>query len=301
MTILSLLLVLAVAADDSPRLLTEATEAIGYDYCAWHYDQRPDGAVTAPLTWLPDAPEENAALRAVVDGGIAVARGSSSRAACRQAFARGYRTFETFYRDAGRRMAREAQYASADDEELAAVQRAIARLWVADQTSRLVWIQLRDGETGPGLWAGRLAFANSKLVDAEAARTMTALLERFDWIDRHRFGHRTANQAWLLVQHADDHVELQELALARMHRYLEDGGVRRQDYAHLYDRVALNKGGKQRYGTQPIWACGEEGLALAPLEAPAAVDERRAAMGLDSLADGLSRMSATVCGIPGDG
>ena len=102
--------------------------------------------------------------------------------------------------------------------------------------------------------------------------------------------------AWLLVQHADDHVELQSLALSRMEPYLKTGGVSKSNYAFLWDRVAVNSGEKQRYGTQPTWECTAEGkLTLQPLEDPDNVNARRKTMGLGSVEDGLEDMARNVC------
>ena len=55
------------------------------------------------------------------------------------------------------------------------------------------------------------------------------------------------------LKHADNDPEFQSFALARMEPYLETEGIKKSNYAYLWDRVAVNTDRKQRYGTQPIW------------------------------------------------
>jgi hypothetical protein len=118
-------------------------------------------------------------------------------------------------------------------------------------------------------------------VDAASERELGALLDRWGWIDVQRFGARASGDAWLLAQHAD--LALQERVLALMEPLQATGGVRAKDHAYLYDRVALRRGGLQRWGTQG--ACADGVFAPAPLEDPAGVDARRAEVGLPPLRD----------------
>jgi len=125
---------------------------------------------------------------------------------------------------------------------------------------------------------------------------MEGLLEEYGWIDIKRVRKKVSDHAWLLVQHADDHVEFQAKALARMEPYLKTGGVKAKNYAYLWDRVAVNTGRKQRYGTQPTWECTDGKLELEPLEDPENVNERRAKMGMNTVEDSLDYMALSVCG-----
>ena len=125
---------------------------------------------------------------------------------------------------------------------------------------------------------------------------MRDLLTRFDWIDSHRFGGTVSSHAWILVQHADDHPDFQRLALDRMRAHLDDGGVRPRDYAYLWDRVAVNHGQLQRYGTQPADVCNADGtLNFKPMEDPDRVDERRRSVGLGPAREDLARMARERC------
>ena len=124
---------------------------------------------------------------------------------------------------------------------------------------------------------------------------MEALLENIDWVDRERYGSSVSAHAWLLVQHADDHPTLQTLALQRMRPYFESGGIKAANYAYLWDRVAVNAGRLQRYGTQPKWECVDGALELQPLEEPETLDQRRAELGMPPVEQDLARMASSVC------
>ena len=81
-----------------------------------------------------------------------------------------------------------------------------------------------------------------------------------------------------------------------MQEYLQSGGVLRRNYAYLWDRVAVNSGELQRYGTQPDWlSCKDGSLTLMPMEDPENVDERRSTMKLGPMQNDLDQMSRQTC------
>lgn len=91
-----------------------------------------------------------------------------------------------------------------------------------------------------------------------------------------------AQQAWLLVQHADADLAFQKDCLARLERAVAAGDASPADLAYLHDRVAVGEKRKQRYGTQ----------YGPPIEDEANVDARRAAVGLGTLAEYQAEIEA---------
>jgi hypothetical protein len=165
------------------------------------------------------------------------------------------------------------------------------------QAARLAYLDLAtDDRDGADYWAQRLATANAIELDGAHTRLLKDLLQDFDWIDTQCFGPRIASHAWVLAQHADADPEFQQEALERMRPYLESGGVAPRDYAYLFDRVAVNQGCPQRYGTQPEGECNPDGsLFPKPLEDPGGVDARRAELGLGPMADAMADMALRRC------
>lgn len=121
---------------------------------------------------------------------------------------------------------------------------------------------------------------------AEADRANTAWLKeitgRHGWPTISLVGKEAAAAAWLLVQHADFDPKFQRACLERMEKQ-PSTEVSRRHVAYLTDRVLINEGKPQRYGTQFERAGGR--WRPKPLEDEAGVDQRRAAMDLPPIAE----------------
>lgn len=229
--------------------------------------------------------------------GREIAARSDSVDACVRTLEEGEASFNRLLAQNRDRLASAGDFVSADDEQILAVQKRITDLWRHDQSARATIISLPLSESrGAAFWANRLATAQTLRADAASTSYLEELLEVYDWIDRERFGASVSAHAWILVQHADDRVDLQAEVLSRMEPYLETGGIRPANYAYLWDRVAVNRGRPQRYGTQPIWTCTDRGLELEPIEDRQRADALRQELGMNSVADQLAEMSRNVCG-----
>lgn len=129
----------------------------------------------------------------------------------------------------------------------------------------------------------------SSAVDSENTSDLKELLKIYNWFRISEFGSKTDNQAWLLVQHADQDHEFQESILKTLEALWPLGETKPSNYAYLYDRVASSFGDPskkkaQRYGTQGH--CVGPGLWEPWLiENPEKVDELRKSVGLDSMED----------------
>ena len=287
------------ASQSDHRVLGDPLVAQVFDYCgAPEADPALEQAIDSALA--PDAPgvsEYDVAAALLARAGYQIAAAFEDPDACEEAFQDGVQAFERrLSRNTGRLRSQMARSRSRD-RAIAEIQERIARQWLADQAGRLTYGELQTSDReGSAFWAQRLATAHAVTTDADSTVMMREILEQYDWIDSERFGSRIASNAWILVQHADDHPEFQAEVLERMEPYLESGGVRARDYAYLFDRVAVNTGQLQRYGTQPMDACESDGrLVLKPVEAMETLDERRAEMGLGPYQAELDTMAAQRC------
>lgn len=91
------------------------------------------------------------------------------------------------------------------------------------------------------------------------------------------------DDAWLLVQHADQDPEFQQQALALLEKAVMEKDADPKHLAYLTDRVRTHRGEKQLYGTQ-LTGEGDKMVPF-PIEDEAHVDERRQRIGLGPLAD----------------
>ena len=150
---------------------------------------------------------------------------------------------------------------------------------MADQEARarLVELMQKGKPPTPGLIeeVSRIDRANSK--------RLWEIIWTYGWPTVSLVGPEASHDAWLIAQHADHDIKLQKKALALMEPLLLKKEAEPTDYAYLFDRVAVNSGKKQRYGTQFVMVKGM--LELKPLENPKKVDQQRKAIGLPPLED----------------
>lgn len=110
---------------------------------------------------------------------------------------------------------------------------------------------------------------------------ITAIIDSAGWLGEDLIG-RTANQAFFLVlQHADARPDVQARYLEVMHEAVEAGNARADEWAMLVDRVEVNHGRPQVYGSQIGWTDGKP--FMKPIADEEHVNERRNAVGLEPL------------------
>jgi hypothetical protein len=118
--------------------------------------------------------------------------------------------------------------------------------------------------------------------DANAAR-LRAIIGTYGWPTERLVGVDGAKAAHRIAQHSINHPD----SMRECRRLLDEasarGEVPRWQFAYIDDRIRVFEGLPQRYGTQ--WRGGPHGLEPYPIEDPDHVDERRAALGLPSLAE----------------
>jgi hypothetical protein len=104
-------------------------------------------------------------------------------------------------------------------------------------------------------------------------------------------GKTGSHDLWLLIQHSDKDPKFQEAVLSEMKKHVERKNANGTDYAYLIDRVNLNTGKQQIYGTQ-MRRSNETGV-LAPhnLFEPENFNKRRAEVGLDTIEEYIETLN----------
>ena len=123
-------------------------------------------------------------------------------------------------------------------------------------------------------------------VDARNTQRLREIIAEIGWPTRSKVGDSAEHLAWLLVQHADRDLAFQRRCLELMRREPPDEVCPRHA-AYLEDRIRVAEGKPQRYGTQLTMTA--RGLDVGSIEDPDAVDERRRSVGLEPIADYVSR------------
>lgn len=126
-----------------------------------------------------------------------------------------------------------------------------------------------------------------KTIDAKHTKRMKEIVAEIGWPTASKVGLGGASNAWLLVQHADHDVDFQEQCLQHM-KESPAGEVDATDIAYLTDRVCINRGRGQLYGTQ---FTQEDGKHIPQtIEDETNVDARRAEVGMGPLSEQIQMM-----------
>ncbi|XVQ86362.1 DUF6624 domain-containing protein [Microbispora siamensis] len=125
-------------------------------------------------------------------------------------------------------------------------------------------------------------------VDRDNTAWLWSVVRARGWPLLSQVGEDGALAAWLLAQHADASPEIQR----EFHAALSDAVAREEakpaHLAYLEDRVRVNSGRPQVYGTQ--FFDDGSGLRPRPTEDPDRLDDRRAAVGLGPFEEYEARM-----------
>jgi hypothetical protein len=135
-------------------------------------------------------------------------------------------------------------------------------------------------------------------IDVQDTADMKALLNIYGWIKISIFGEVADNQAWLIIQHADQDPGFQKEVLTTLESLWPAKETNSRNYAYLYDRVAASwsdptKRQPQRYGTQGQCQAPGDWQPL-PLESLTHLDEWRKEVGLPSFAE-YKKIVDTLC------
>lgn len=125
--------------------------------------------------------------------------------------------------------------------------------------------------------------------DQDRTDRLREITEEHGWPGSDLVGEDGASAAWVIAQHSDLDPGFQQEALGLMRPAVEAGLADPTELAYLEDRVGLNSGGEQVYGTQI--GCVDGIPQPAPLADPETVDERRAEVGLEPIDEYLATLN----------
>ncbi len=104
-------------------------------------------------------------------------------------------------------------------------------------------------------------------------------------------GEKGSSDFWLLVQHQDRHPSFQDSVLAKMKIEVDSGKASASNYAYLVDRVKVNTGQPQVYGTQMQMNSDTTSFEPKNVIEPDKLNERRKSVGLDSIESYIQTMN----------
>lgn len=136
---------------------------------------------------------------------------------------------------------------------------------------------------GPALARNDTAYVLGLLRgDSARTRRLREIVTARGWPTPQLVGKEGVNGAWLILQHTPDTAFRRRL-LPTLDSAQKRGDIPANDYVTMLDRILVESGKPQIYGTQFAFVNGR--LVAQPIEDTARVDERRAAVGLPPMAE----------------
>ena len=124
---------------------------------------------------------------------------------------------------------------------------------------------------------------NVRVTDSMNFSIIKPVFDKYGYPGYDKVGEQSSHNFWLLVQHADKHPDFQDSVLIKMKIEADKGNSSIKDYAYLFDRVKINSGQPQRYGTQMTLDSLKMSYEPKPVEEPDKLNERRKQVGLSPI------------------
>lgn len=125
---------------------------------------------------------------------------------------------------------------------------------------------------------------------------LVKIVDQHGFPDYDKVGTEGTKMFWLLVQHQSRHLDFQERVLKMMEIAVKQNKASGKDYAYLLDRVLVNKGELQVYGTQMVLNSAGTSFEPKPCIEPEHLDERRASVGLETMEKYIEIMNQVYSG-----
>jgi hypothetical protein len=153
-------------------------------------------------------------------------------------------------------------------------------LALVEQDQKLRNDMIRSGVDHPD----KAILARLNAFDSHTTVRMRSIIKKFGWPGADLVGWDGTEAAFILVQHGTHSFQKELLPL--MQKKFESGDLAGPNYALFLDRVLVEDGKRQVYGSRAMAFAQWNGEAvLYPIEDEANVDKHRAEVGLSSLAE----------------
>jgi len=163
------------------------------------------------------------------------------------------------------------------------VRRELITVRDKDQSIRLILLESRKSNDNALI---KKVHDRMKIIDTQSAIIVGKIIDKYGWLGSDKIGSEANQTLFLGIQHIDDLV-VQNKYLPILKDAVKKGNAEPWHFAFLTDRILMNQGKKQIYGTQTIISKKPEDSYVVPLQDPDKVDELRKGIGLEPLNDYL--------------
>lgn len=147
-----------------------------------------------------------------------------------------------------------------------------------DQKWRGIIRQINNGEID----TINLSEAKLQLLRTDSLNTikLKMVFEKYGFLGYDIAGKDGSHKFWLLIQHQDKHIDFQLEVLEKMKVAAKNENASFQDYAYLIDRIKVNLGKPQVYGTQMTMNADSTSYIPKAVIEPDKLNKRRKEVGL---------------------
>jgi hypothetical protein len=172
------------------------------------------------------------------------------------------------------------------NEEL---KRKIDSLKIEDQKWRNLITEFNNGKMN-GFGKDELA---NKMIETDSLNFIVAksIFDMHGFPGFDKVGKESSHNFWLIIQHQDRNINFQEEVLHKMGIEVKKGNAGAGDYAYFIDRVKVNQGMLQVYGTQMDINADSTSYEPKPVIDPDQLDARRKEVFLPPIAKYISIMN----------
>lgn len=174
------------------------------------------------------------------------------------------------------------------EERLGEIAVELVELSEDDQRWEQMVIQ---GEVPEGVEERKAFFAEKERLMSVRGERCEAIFDEVGFPDYEMVGKEASDAFWLIVQHCDHDPVFQERVMRAMEDPVWRGQADGANLAYLTDRVLINTGRAQQYGTQLEYEHAAARAYPKTLAEPGEVDSRRARVGLEPLGVYMNSMS----------
>ncbi len=166
----------------------------------------------------------------------------------------------------------------------------------ADQKWRNLLTMQRNGQIPKDSIDPKAILPNLMLTDNSNLIEVRKIFYSYGFPNYDLVGRRSSENFWLIVQHQDRTPQFQDSVLTAMKIEAEKGKASWANYAYLIDRVKVNTGEKQIYGTQMQLNKNNTTYEPKPVIEPDKLNERRKIVGLGTIEEYTDIMNSRYFG-----
>ena len=117
-------------------------------------------------------------------------------------------------------------------------------------------------------------------IDKKNTTELKKIIKKYGWPDISMVGEKASSGAWAIAQHADKDIKFQKYCLELINEKFKNNKTPSWQVAYLTDRIKVNSGLPQVYGTQ-FYSTKNKRFINRPIKDKSELDKRRKEIGLE--------------------